>query len=381
VYCDDPANNRDEAEAACNNYVTSNDASLLDGYPTFSGNTITVGTTITADTFLASAIGQDQITVKAQAKAGCSAPCLGEGVLPVVWTCKPDAVGSPPGSKACEDLPIPWDQLVAYRDHPGSTPGCQPIGLRGGNTGYICPELTIVMDNLDIDGLQCKSAGGYLDCDFNGDGRDDYVSADNRGWADLDGNVSAPYSCDPTSEGAAEQTYWIEHGYECPFEIHTWVGDQPGNNVNLYHTVEERRKTNPIVVLPVFDDSCPTDPTGGAGGCTWHPGVHPPGDIVHTFTNTPNYYHVYKFSALYITCVQTKKGDCPGATKFYNDNEACFKGNGKLECDEAADMISGNDYNAVEGYFLTGYVPGMKGDCGDDIGTGVFTVHLDPIDP
>jgi hypothetical protein len=299
-------------------------------------------------------------------------------VLPVVWTCKPEEAGA---TKPCDELPIDWDTLVAYRDHPGDTTGCVEVkenGDTGKFVGYVCPELTIVMDNIDIDALQCQSAGGYLDCDFNGDGRDDYVSADNRGWADLDGNVSAPYSCNPTSEGAAELTYWITNGYECPFAIHTWVGDQPGNNINLYHTVEERRKTNPIVVLPVFNDSCPTDPTGGAGGtCTWHTDTEPP-DTVHVFTSTPNYYHVYKFSALYITCVQTKRGDCPGATKFYNDNKACFKGNGKKECDEAADIITGNDYNAVEGYFLTGYVPGMKGDCGDDIDTGVFTVHLDP---
>lgn len=376
VFCEDPAANEYAAKQIASAYVAANNASLLPGYPTISGNNVTVGTTITQDTFIANLFKDgsgnptwDFLTVKAQAEAGCYQPCLGEGVLPVVWTCKPED-GSSSGNVPCDDLPVTIDTVNRYRTSPGSTPGCFNVEYKGKRPGYACPELTIVMDDIDIDTLQCQSSGGTIDCDFDGDGRDDYVSADNRGWSDLDGNVDAFYSCPPNSEGSVELKNWIEFGYDCPLEIHTWVGDQPGNAVDLYKTVEERRKVNPIVILPVFDDSCPEDPTGGAGGCTWHTGAgaHPPDDLVHEYTSTPNYYHIIKFSAFYITCVQTKNHTCPGATQFYKENEGFFKGGG--------DDITGADYNAIEGYFLTGYVPGLKGNCGDEIDTGVFTVYL-----
>jgi hypothetical protein len=227
------------------------------------------------------------------------------------------------------------------------------------------------MDNIDVDTLQCKP-GGILDCDFDDDGMDDYVSASNRGWSDLDGNVDAFYSCAPNSEGEVELRDWIINGYDCPMEIHTWVGDQSGNAAELYATVEDRRLKNPIVLLPVFDATCPENPDGGTvPGCVWHdPPPHPPGDLVHEYNAAgTNYYHIDHFSAFYITCVQKKNGDCPGATQFYSDNEIFFKGGG--------DDITGNKYMAIEGYFLKGYIPGTKGNCGTNIDTGVFTIYLD----
>jgi len=371
VFCEDPDANYDAAIQTATDYVASNEASLLPGYPDITGNKVTVGTTITHDTYFGRIIGRDEVVVNAVAQAGCYQPCLGEGVLPVVWTCKPRDAGVPAGTKACEDLPIPLDTLERYRDNP-PTPPCFSVSYKGQNPpGKVCPELTIVMDNIDVDTLQCISSGGLIDCDFNNDGRDDYISASNRGWSDLDGNVNAFYSCPPNSEGEVELRDWILNGYDCPLTVHTWVGDQSGNAAELYATVEDRRKTNPIVVLPVFDTSCPEDPTGGAGGCDWHePSPEfSRGDLVHEYTAGTNYYHIDHFSAFYITCVQKKNGQCPGATQFYKDNEAYFKGGG--------DDITGNKYMAIEGYFLSGYVPGMKGNCGDEIDTGIFTIYLD----
>src|SRR3990172_12227252 len=321
VFCEDPDANYDAAIQTASDYVAANEASLLPGYPDITGNKVTVGTTITHDTYLGRIIGQDQMVVNAVAQAGCYQPCLAEGVLPVVWICKPEDVGSPPGTKSCEDLPIVQDTLDKYLNQPATTPGCVPeTGVKGKKViGYRCPELTLVMDNLDIDFMQCISQGGTINCDFNGDLKDDYISASNRGWADLDGNDGNPsYSCDPTSEGSTELKDWILNGFSCPFINHTWVGDQSGNAGAIYKTVEERRQTNPIVLLPVFDDSCPQDPTGGAGGCNWHNPPHPPGDEVHEFTSSTgntNYYHIIRFAAFYITCVQENQHNdpCPGA--------------------------------------------------------------------
>lgn len=362
-----------QASGVASSYVSSNEAALFEPVTINpSQGTVNVKTQITYDTFVGNVINQSNITAVAEAEAGCQQPCIGDGVLPVVWTCKPGSVGSPPGATSCEFLPIDNDKLHRYlSETPDPSDNCQTITLKG-QERLLCPELTVVMDNIDVDTLQCESDGGLVDCDFDGDGSDDYISSDNRGWADLDGNTAA-YQCDPegdnSSEGATELQYWITNGYDCPFSIHTWVGDQSGVAVSSFKEVEDRRKINPIVVLPIFDDSCPTDPETSSE-CTFHTGPRPPdgdGDLVHDFTSTPNYYHIIRFSAFYITCVQTKKGDCPGAQTFFDNNEELIKSTQGV----------GVDYNAIEGYFLKGYVPGLMGSCGYDPNMDVFSVYLD----
>ena len=145
---------------------------------------------------------------------------------------------------------------------------------------------------------------------------------------------------------------------------------------SLLFDIEARINADPegrIILLPVFDWSCPYDPTGDVDDCKWHESValpepHPGTDIVHTFSNTPNYYHIDHFSLFYITCVQTQKGECPGATKFFEDNIDLFRGGG--------DPLKGGDYNAVEGYFLTEYLPNLHGKCTYDP-DAPFTLYLD----
>lgn len=362
-----------QASGTASSYVISNEATLYEPVTiNASQGKVNVKTQINYSTFVGNVINQSSITTVAEAEAGCQQPCIGDGVLPVVWTCKPGAVGSPPGATSCEFLPIDNDKLQRYlNDNPEPGDNCQTVTLKG-ESYLLCPELTVIMDNIDVDTLQCQSVGGLVDCDFDGDGSDDYVSADNRGWADLDGNTAA-YQCDPNGdnggEGVTELQYWITNGYDCPFSIHTWVGDQSGVAVSSFQEVEDRRKTNPIVVLPIFDDSCPGDPET-TSECTWHTGPRPPdgsGDLTHNFTSTPNYYHIIRFSAFYITCVQTKKDDCPGAQTFFDHNEALIKSTPGV----------GVDYNAIEGYFLKGYVPGLQSSCGYDPDMDVFSVYLD----
>ena len=365
------------AKGVASNYVVQNEAGLFEEITiNESQGTVNVKTEINFPTFFGNVIGLPDITSVAQAEAGCEQPCIGEGVLPVVWICKPDGVGTPPGAVECSELAIDNDRLRRYLNKspdPNKGDVCQTVILKG-KEFILCKELAIVMDNIDIDNLQCKSVGGLIDCDFDGDGDDDYVSAENRGWADLDGDGA--FQCDPDNnngnEGVPELEHWITEGYDCPFSIHTWVGDQSAPPVSLFKAVEERRKDKPLVVLPIFDTSCTDNPEFSSPPCTWHTGPRPPdgdGDLVHIFNNkNSNYYHIERFSAFYITCVQTKNGTCPGADAFYTANESFFKG--------GQDPIKGNDYNAIEGYFVKGYVPDLKGSCGYDPDMDVFSVYM-----
>lgn len=378
VYCSDPATKYADAMMTATNYVIDNNAYPAPGYPQISGSKVTVGTTINFDSFFGNIIGLPDITANAIATAGCYGGCVAEGVLPVVWTCN-DEGELLPGEINCLDIILTEEQY--YNTYPidrnPTDPSCVEVpGANKADYPYWCPKLTIVADNIDLDVLQCAPTG-ELDCDLNDDGVDDYLSGENRAWADLDGQGDAFCAEGPGNEGGDELSYWITDGYDCDFWTHTWVGDQSGNNVALYHAAKERRQTNPIVMFPVFDTTCPwnPDPTApdyGGAGCLWDtsdPHVHPPDDIVHTFTNTPNYYHIYKISAFYITCVQTLKGECPGATKFYEENWELFHG--------GDDPLKGGDYNAIEGYFLGPYyVPGLGGKCDYDP-NNPFTIYLD----
>jgi hypothetical protein len=352
-------------------YVGFNNADLQPGYPSIDiGNgKVTVATTITFDTFFGSVLNLPQTTANAIATAGCYSPCYTEGVLPIVWTCATD--DDPPGSEdtvRCDDLPIIIARKNAYeRTPPYPAPysdSCEEV-----SNGYLCDELTIIKDNIDVDDLLvCAPAGEVpgefeLDCDLDDDGKNDYISAENRGWSDLDGNSG--YSCplDPTSEGGPpELSDWIENGYRCGLHTHTWVGDQSGDPVPIYNAMEkwavDRYNFLPVFTKPPCKGNPDPDENPGSG-CLWHPDE----DIVHKFTSAApqtKYYHIEEFAVVWVTCVQTKSGDCPAATEFQVQNP---------------DKVP-NQYRAIEGYFISNYVPGSYGKCEFDP-NAAFNVYLD----
>ena len=93
VYCADPEFAYDDAVLTAIEYVGKNNATVLPGYPTIYDDQVTVGTTITFDSFFGSILGSPSMTANAIAKAGCYSPCFGEGVLPIVWTCATRQLG------------------------------------------------------------------------------------------------------------------------------------------------------------------------------------------------------------------------------------------------------------------------------------------------
>jgi hypothetical protein len=369
VYCEteDAAAGR----AAAINYVETNGAELFDENgngtidpaeePQISGGAVTVKTEVAFGTFFGRVLGRDEITATAYAKAGCYSPTLGRGVIPTVWACRPPVNGWPQDSTSCQQQRITWELLQDYldtSDNPDTEHGCFSYG-----NGQVCPELYIVMDSLSYDGdfncIEDDPINGYLTCDLDGDGESDWVAEGGRSWVDLDGGPSSPENCTPTSsEGGSELTYWIENGYGCDLNIHTWVPEQGGVANSIFQTVEDRRQTNPLVVLPVFDDFCDDYPSTGCP-TKYHPGT----DIIHTMQ--PMYFHIKGFSAFYITCVREHPSDnCPGITRAMDLNTQLTKG-------QKQSTVS------IEGYFLTGYVPGLEGRDDFEFDTGVFTVYLD----
>ena len=349
-------------------YVHANDALVYPNDSTIdiaiSGNKVTVETKIEFDNFFGRIFGRNTSQAVAHAAAGCYSPTAAEGVLPIVWFCQPPVDPDLATSKDCELQWITDPVLQQYLKNP-PMPKCDPI----------CPELYIIWDSLKIPPDIEDPCELYLKCDLDNDEELDYKGDGGRAWADLDGKASQypdpseAINCVPTgAEGDPEQKYWVDIGYECEIEPHTWIPEEYGVGMDIAKEVEARRIKNPYVILPVFDEYCEDDLPWLDLRCkdltppAWHP------DEDQMRYDSPTYFHLKAFSVFYITCVQGKTpgGDCPGYSRFAELNDKKNGGN-----------IAGTEsIKTIEGYFLTGYIPGLEGR-GDPTETGVFTVYLD----
>lgn len=360
-YLCDPANRgsatlASDSQSIAIDYTLRNEAQWATAAVNVASRNVQVTDSITYTTFFGSLLNQPTMRINAFASASCFAPNLGNGVLPVVWSCQPPVVGWGSDSGSCQQQRVTWDELQDYLNN-NPIPPC--------NSDGICPELYVVMDSdsyaNDFYCIEEYPLTGTLHCDLDGDGEPDYLAGGGRSWADLDGNV---FDCEGTSEGAQELKYWIEFGYPCDLLSHTWISKQSGVAAAIYDVAEQRRQTNPVVLIPVFDDYCDDYPsTDPLCAGKYHPGI----DTINAMTSTGiEYFHIITFAAFYITCVNdvdvVHQADqaCPGIKKAVELNP---------------DLHSNID--AIEGYFLEGPVPGLDGRSDTYIDTGVYTIYLD----
>jgi hypothetical protein len=368
------------AWSAANTYATSyNEANTADIFIPASPDTglITVTTHIPVDTYFAG-VAFDAfkvITATATASAGCFSSCAAEHVLPVAWNCRPTVDGLPtpvPGETwECNQEIITLDTL--QNDYALESPP------------EYHPELYIIMDNISyettcdpINDPDCTLGGdfyckedypgyGELTCDVDGDGKVDWLGAGGRSWIDLDGSGPGnPNDCsvlggDPsnlTDSGSAELGYWIENGFGCTLQDHTWVSEVTGVSTDLFHDALDRMNNYPWVTLPVFDDFCIGSPDVPDGTCVGK--VHGNDEFRLDPANSPTYFHIINFSYFYITCVTLNVGShCPGVERLKDVNP---------------DMNL-NNMKAIEGYFVEGFDPDLIGRC-EGIGTGAYQIYL-----
>lgn len=341
-YCLAVANNQANPQLAARteaiNYVGLNDAAILDANSDITIDTdlarVTVTSHVVFKTFFAHIIGFPEIDAQATAQAGCFAPGVGTGVLPVAWSCRPsiEDTGGEIEPTECEETRIP---LTTFEDE------YFPNYL---TTAY--PEIYMVMDS---GGLECKEDGGTIICDLDGDGDKDVLLASdetggNFSWLDLDGNETPP--CDPSNaEGSTELVEWIDNGFPCDLGPHTWVPGQTGVQTNVFQAAS--RREGEIVAVPVFDDWCDGKPD------ILCPGKVHVGDVIKPVnaTTSPFFFHIDTFAAFGISCVQGgethKQDDCPGWTLFREKNA------------EIGVSIHPN-LKSIEGYFINGFLPGFK---------------------
>ena len=142
VYCDnlDAALGRETAL----NYVHENDALVYPNDSTtdigISGNKVTVETVIEFNNFFGRIFGRKTTQAVAHAAAGCYSPSIAEGVLPVIWFCKPSLAGEVSEDEVgkCLEKFINDVTLQDYLENPKPE-------------GEIYPELYVVMDDMSYD--------------------------------------------------------------------------------------------------------------------------------------------------------------------------------------------------------------------------------------
>jgi hypothetical protein len=317
--------------------------------------------------FFAQILGQPTTRVEAKAAAGCLSPGAGTGVLPIAWACHKPTLEEQTWSeseecvyKALENSEL---QLLLHGPYLNDVPG--PVVVDGVTydapfdfmSGYL-PEIYVIMNSsdlpTDLNGI-CQSQGGYMDCDINDDGKDDFQGSGDVSWLDLDGGGG---SVDPN---------WITEGFtDGTLSPHMWIPSQTGVTTNIFINAITQ-KIGEVVLVPVFNTFCNGHPLNEPvePGCVEAAHLvlgdpQPPLTEIEvpTSASSPIYYHLAGFAAFFVTCVdQPSVGNCPGHDAAVD--QGIFPANTKT----------------VEGYFILGYPMELgSGNAGVDLGVYVLSL-------
>jgi len=354
--------------AVDNNHATSAEADAHD-------IDIDVTAHVSYQTFFASLLGFDVVTATAEATAGCFEGCRDTGVLPVAWSCKPPATITE--TATITDCVVKYGTVTTDTITPGETyvimDSSKVCFLEDGvyvdDKGKTC-------DPTKSD-IQCQDPPNSgepafaLDCDYDDDGQNDILGGGQRAWLNLDGG----------SGNADELGDWIEDGFGGVIASHTWLAGSSGVKGTVFKDAADY-VVGDIVYLPVFDQLCTHGDPDIACPALWHEESDPPDTIIYGVGQM--YYHVIRFSAFMVTCVdyppKTEPSPppnpdggpgkfCPGKQAFIDENN------------DPLDDKDDNDYDnvpTIEGFFIKDYDPGLSGTCKPGIGSGAYTIYLTP---
>jgi hypothetical protein len=321
AHCDP---NVDETPAdAANTYVTNNNATMTSFSLNEDLHEVTVGTSITFDTFFLGILGRSQLAAEAIAAAKCETGS-GAAVLPVAWSCRPPDIGEEPGP-GCDlkmdnnndncTYPSDPDPLeprdvfymiidssdlddVIYCAEDGTGYGSDDGGWAGFDCDYCDPDHV----NYPAEGTDqrayCDSDYPKCDLDCNGEVDLQILSEGSFGWLDLDGG----------SSDANELRDWVL-GDDVPYVwTHHWYAGKTGMATTVFHAVGEH-VTGKSAVVPVFDTFCSKVfgvPGPGNDDCEWHtdiPEHDPDEDVVIDSSIADDYFHIGGFANFLVTCV------------------------------------------------------------------------------
>ena len=362
----------DEVDETIHKYVEAqNDAVLEQWYIDPDTDYLVVEVSREHRNFFAQIFGKPSTRVEAKAAAGCLSPGIGTGVLPIAWACHKPTLEQQQwsNSEECVYKSITYSELQSLLHGPNlnGTSGEVVVQENTYTAPYnfmasYLPELYILMSSedlpADLNGV-CQSQGGYMDCDINNDGKDDFQGSGDTSWIDLNGY------------GGPVEDEWITEGFDGKLAIHMWFPSQQGVSASTYlGPMEDKRAAGEIALVPVFNAICNGHPTNINGyvpvpGCVdaahldlGGPQLPLEEDEVNTTAASPIYYHIAGFAAFLITCVdQPSVANCPG-------HDAAV-----------AAGIFPQQTKTVEGYFIEG-VPMDLGSGNAGVDLGVYVLSL-----
>lgn len=349
---------------AANNYANKNNASSaqanvvtiqINGKDT---SQVKVDTTVTNPSFFAKLFGVKNLAANAEAAAGCFYPSQGNYIMPIAWSCRPPITGS--NSTDCEIKTLDWASQIkplqtgspTFVTVDGQTVNYQAnffLNRPSSNTDVMGHYLYVVMDSDKVCGVD-------INCDLNGDGRNEIESGGNRGWLNLSQD----------SSGVPNLTDWIyPPGVNKPITIHTWLSGVNGNKTPVYTALKTR--IGDVVLVPVFNELCANvpDETNPADPCIQKAhATFPltPGETELVLPGSPAkpMFHIVGFAPFYITCVYSKSSDkCPGFDLAASLNPSLK-----------------NNTNTVEGYFVSGYPFQLENPGTGGVDVGIHIISL-----
>lgn len=332
---------------------------------------IVVTAEVEHESFFAKIFGDDILSAKATAGAGCF-PYQADIVLPIAWSCRPPAAGS--ASEDCDIIKVDYatveeianNHLPRFPLLPGVDPtDAQARAISEDMFAVYQDRTYIVMESDKVCGDPTVDPN-TINCDWLDDGvsRNQLESGGNRGWLNLEGGPSS----------ANHLREWIEHGASSIIQPHTWLNGIPGNNASVYTSLNTR--LDEIVWVPVFNVICgeyPTNACYDAAHESTPPGLPlDPGQQCNVVQGSTDnfYYHIITFAPFMPTCVQ-KPGngeECPGFALAQLNNP-----DPQHPDDPTKSTIPDNTLT-FEGYFVDPETLGEGVSYGADL--GIYTVSL-----
>jgi hypothetical protein len=310
---------------------------------------IHVTTSITFNTNFATLFGRSQMTAMADATAECGNVVAAEGVIPAAFPCQPKPEG---------DVSV-LDCGVTFGDPALNNPPGDP----NDTTPYVDPgepnwDKMIIMVDSTSDEYNCivrddegNIISGYLECDIDGDGINDIVSQDSKGWLNLNGGLIS----------VTELEQWILVGYDdVEISPYTWTGHKPGVDHTVYDAIYTREADT--VMVPIVDSFCPgATQDGPEVDCPllWNNHITPPNDYTILSEGIHPYYRIVGWGLFHIVCTWS---DGP---RDKEDPERCPFRYHLIDEDTLPNNMN---VKTVEGYFVSDAAQGGTGNTGVNFG-------------
>jgi len=292
--------------------------------------------------FVASFFGRDSTTVPATAAAGCFAPSAAFGVIPIAWLCN---LEDDEGEEVCDMTYISADDECIFTDD------YMYIFIESVDEFFWCEELgshPTVPEPSEVITMTC---GTNLEIVNTAHPEHSWP------WVDLDGGIGKKCATD-------ELIDWVNNGFEGTIPINTWVPSCTGEHTSVYGVAAGLDEST----IPIFDLVCNSyDARNECDGPEptypdlWQDDVDT--DLLPLVTNTEYTFHLISFAKLRISCVDAQGNKCD------QDEHARH----------ALDIMNPGilkNKETIEGCFIGGFIPGLKGDPSAGVGEGAWTLYL-----